>query len=116
MGISDHFLVYAVRKICIPKSNPKTVTRECLKDFVPASFRTDLSMVSWHLIEQEYNPDVAWDICQHMFLDIADYHALLKKKRVRGISSLLAPTHSYHFKENIRWYCYLKACKSFYTI
>ena len=43
-------------------------------------------MVPWHLIEQEHNPDIAWDIEQYIFLDIADYHAPLKKKRVRGIS------------------------------
>ena len=43
-------------------------------------------MVPRHLIEQEHNPDIAWDIWQHMFLDIADNHAPLKKKRVRGIS------------------------------
>ena len=46
-------------------------------------------MVPWHLIEQEHNPDIAWDIRQHMFLDIADYHVPLKKKRLRGISSPL---------------------------
>ena len=44
-------------------------------------------MVPWHLIEQEHNPDTAWDIWQHMFLDIANSHAPLKKKRVKGISS-----------------------------
>ena len=38
-------------------------------------------MVPWHLIEQEHNPDNACDILQHMFLDIADNHAPLKKKR-----------------------------------
>ena len=43
-------------------------------------------MVPWHLIEQEHNPDIAWDIEQYIFLDIADYHAPPKKKRVRGIS------------------------------
>ena len=49
--------------------------------------RRPLSMVPWHLIEQEYKPDNAWDIWQHMFLDIADYHAPLKKKRMRGVAS-----------------------------
>ena len=78
IGISDHCLVYAIRKICIPKSNPKTVTSRCFKNFIPDSFRTDLSMVPWHLIEQEHNPDIAWDIWQYIFLDIADYHARLK--------------------------------------
>ena len=43
-------------------------------------------MVPWHLIEQEHNPDIAWDIWQHMFLDITDSHAPLKKKRNKGIS------------------------------
>ena len=42
-------------------------------------------MVPWHLIEQEHNPDIAWDIWQHMFLDIADSHAPLKKKRVKSL-------------------------------
>ena len=87
IGISGHCLVYAIRKICIPKSNPKTVTSRCFKHFIPDSFRTDLSMVPWFLIEQEHNPDIAWDIWQQMFLDIADSHAPLKKKRVKEISS-----------------------------
>ena len=59
IGISDHCLVYAIRKICIPKSNPKTVTSRCFKNFIPDSFRTDLSMVPWRLIEQQHNPDIA---------------------------------------------------------
>ena len=42
-------------------------------------------MVPWHLIEQEHNPDIAGDIWQ-LFLDIADSHAPLKKKREKGIS------------------------------
>ena len=46
--ISDHRLVYAIRKICIPKSNTMTVTSRCFKNFIPDSFRTDLSMVLWH--------------------------------------------------------------------
>ena len=43
-------------------------------------------MVQWHLlIELEHDPKIAWDIWQHMFLDIADYHAPVKKERVRRI-------------------------------
>ena len=79
--------MYAIRKIFLPKSNQKTVTSKCFQNFIPDSFPTDLSMVPWHLIEQEYKPDNAWDIWQHMFLDIADYHAPLKKKRTRRVAS-----------------------------
>ena len=34
----------------------------CFKNLIPASFRTDLSMVPWHPIKQEHNPDIALDI------------------------------------------------------
>jgi len=44
-------------------------------------------MVPWHLIELGDNPDIAWVIWQQTFLGIADYHAPLKKRRARGISS-----------------------------
>ena len=38
IGISEHCLVYAIRNICIPKSNPKTVTSRRFKNFNPDSF------------------------------------------------------------------------------
>ena len=78
----DHCLVYAIRKICIPKSNPKLVMSRWFKNFFPDNFRHDLLMVPWHLIELEDNPDIAWDMWQQMFLGIADYHAPLKHRRV----------------------------------
>ena len=84
--MSDHCLIYAIRKIATPKANPKAVISRCFKNFFPDNFRRDLLMVPWHLIELEDNPDIAWDIWQHMFLGIANYHAPLKKRRVRGIS------------------------------
>ena len=58
----------------------------CFKNFFPDNSRHDLLMVPWHLIELEDNPDIAWDMWQQMFLGIADYHAPLKHRRVRGIS------------------------------
>ena len=85
--MSDHSLVYAIRKICIPKSNSKTVMSRCFKNFFPDNFRHDLLMAPWHLIELEHTPRSAWAIWQHLFLGIADYQAPLKKRRVRGISS-----------------------------
>ena len=50
-GVSDIGLVYAIRKLSTPKSNPKTVTSRCFKNFFPDNFRSDLLMVPWHLIE-----------------------------------------------------------------
>ena len=81
-GMSDHFLVYAIRKICIPQSNPKsTVTRGYFKNFFPDSFRNDLSMVSWHrMIKQEHNPDIAWDIYAVHTYKKQDYFLRFKAK------------------------------------
>ena len=88
IGMSDHCLVYTIRKIGIPKSNPKIVMSRCFKNFAPDNFPRDLLMVSRHLIELEDNINIAWNIWQQMFLGIADYHAPLKKRRVRHLLSL----------------------------
>lgn len=62
IGMSDHCLVYAIRKITTPKANPKTIISRCYNSFFPDNFRSDLLMVPWHLIKLEDNPDIAWDI------------------------------------------------------
>ena len=59
LGISDHCLVYAVRKISLPKSSPKITKNRCFKNFDSVSFRNDHSMAPWHLVEAESDPNKA---------------------------------------------------------
>ena len=42
IGLSDHCLVRAIRKTCVPKSYPKLVTSRCFKNLIPKIFRDDL--------------------------------------------------------------------------
>ena len=87
LGISDHCLVYEVRKISLPKSSPKIAASRCFKNFDLVSFRNDLSMAPWHFVEAESDPNKTWDIWKQIFTCIADSNAPLKKKSVRGISA-----------------------------
>jgi len=84
IGLSDHCLIYAIRKTIIPKSNLKIVISRCFKKFDPFGFRNELSMIPWHKIKTERDPNKAWDLWYQMFLSIADKHAPLKKRRVKG--------------------------------
>ena len=43
-------------------------------------------MAPWYLIAAESDPNKAWGIWKQIFEYIADSHAPLKKKRVRGRS------------------------------
>ena len=67
LGISDHCLVYVVRKITLPKSSARIKTSRCFKNFVLVSFRNDLSMTPLHLVEAESDANKAWDIWKQIF-------------------------------------------------
>ena len=41
IGLSDHCLVYTMRKFSTPKSYPKIVMNRCFKNFFPDNFRRD---------------------------------------------------------------------------
>ena len=56
LWISDHCLVYAIRKINLPKSTPKIKTSRCFEKFDPLSFRNDLAMAPWYLVAAESDP------------------------------------------------------------
>ena len=62
LGISDHSLVYAVRKFMLPKTN--LVVRE-IKDyrqFDAELFVEDLSRMPWNAIQQFNNPNTYWNV------------------------------------------------------
>ena len=76
LGISDHSLVYLVRKFSSPKS--RKTAREILnfKNFVESDFIQDISMVPWDMIYQSDNPNICWQIWKLLF------HTLKMLKKV----------------------------------
>ena len=63
VGISDHSLVYAYRKLSADSQSRghKTVTYRKLKNFCSASFPNDIARQNWESLEQIHDPNVMWN-------------------------------------------------------
>ena len=84
IGISDHSLIYGVRKFCIPKGKQKIVKSRQLRSFDANSFHAYLNLATWHLFHLEDNPNRAWEIWSRLFLAICDFIASKRKRKVRN--------------------------------
>ena len=62
LGISDHSLVYLVRKFTPPKSRKTAREIRNFKNFVKSDFIQDISMVPWDMIYQSDNSNICWQI------------------------------------------------------
>ena len=77
MGLSDHSMVYAVRKFAISSKNThKHMTTRSFKNFKASAFREDLKSAPWGSLRNCTTPDEMVEIWENMFLKIADAHAL----------------------------------------
>ena len=89
IGISDHSLVYAFRKISTDLSNKghNTVYYRKFKNFDSVGFRYDIFHQNWSNIENCVDPNAMWDAWKAMFLRCVDKHAPLRVKRTRAFRS-----------------------------
>ena len=85
IGISDHSLVFAYRKVSAdpPKRGHSTISYIELGKFNSADFRSDIAQHDWGSIDQLNNPNDMWAKWKEMFIECIDRHAPLKSKRVR---------------------------------
>ena len=88
LGLSDHSMIFAIRKHCIPKSREKVkhVRNYKLKNFNANDFHTDLSQMPWENIAQHDNSNVCWQVWKSLYLQVLDRHTLLRRMRTRGNS------------------------------
>ena len=84
VGISDHSLIYAIRKLVSPKS--KSIMREVrdFKHFSDRDFDNDLSQVPWEIITTFSDPNECWCVWKSFFTEILDAHAPLRYKRTKA--------------------------------
>lgn len=85
LGISDHSLVFAIRKFSIANSNSKHKYHiyRSFKHFNPEDFREELSQLDWTVISRMNDPSemlIAWE---KLFLEIANTHAPIRTMKVR---------------------------------
>ena len=84
VSLSDHHLVYCVLKAGVTKAPPRTIEYRSYKNFNVNSFIADLNNVPWHVIENADNIDDAVFVWNKLFSEVADSHAPVKKRRVKG--------------------------------
>ena len=99
IGISDHSLIYVVRKFCLPKSRESTKYVRNFKNFDAEDFRRDISQIPWESVSSHDNPNVCWKIWQSHYLKVLDRHAPLRHIRIRANS---LPWITQKIKEQMR--------------
>ena len=71
-GLSDHRLIYVVRRAVKPRLSPREITTRSYKRFNVADFCADLSFVPWQTIEIFDDVDECWSHFKTLFNEVAD--------------------------------------------
>ena len=89
IGISDHSLIYAYRKLSIdsPSRGHTTVTYRKFKNFNSSNFRSYIAHYNWQIIDNYDDPNDTWEVRKKLFLLCVDKHAPLRNKLVRSCKS-----------------------------
>ena len=86
IGLSDHSLIYAVRKFSIPKRRQVIKQVRNLKHFSEKDFISDLQNIPWYEIESLKDPNLAWKKWEYNFNQVLNRHAPFTYKRTRSFS------------------------------
>ena len=81
--ISDHSLIFAIRKISIEKKHKNTVEIRNLKIFDEKKFKSELLKQQWECVYfHAEDPKAMWEIWKKLFLKVLDKHAPLQQKNL----------------------------------
>ena len=86
-SVSDHFMIFAVRKCKPVKRKHKCIVYRNYKQLDENMFLDDLSKVPWNVIETVSDVNGALDLWYNLFNDVVDKHLPKKSKRVRAASN-----------------------------
>ena len=84
IGMSDHNLIFCVRKFIPPKSRPVIKEVRNFKNFVAEEFVADLNKVNWENVRNFDSPNDAWQFWRFSFESILNAHAPIRHKRLRA--------------------------------
>ena len=88
LGISDHSLVYMIRKNHYDRAKARIVETRQFKNFNEVGFLNDLKEINWKSINSHSaDPNNMWSIWKKMFMDCIDKHAPLRKRRIGNKNS-----------------------------
>ena len=79
LGISDHSLVYLIRKTryTIPAC-VKTISTRSFKNFNKEAFLADVELIQWDDISLFSNPNEMWEFWKNQLLSCIDKHAPMR--------------------------------------
>ena len=84
LGMSDHSLIYAVKKVTMRKYTRQTRSKvRNFKRFNETDFIEELSRIPWYLATQYMNPNDNWHVWKSFFLEALDRHAPLIYKSIK---------------------------------
>ena len=84
-GISDHSLVFAIRKISIVTKQENTLEIRNMKNFDEGKFIEELLKQHWEYVYFfADDPNAMWEIWKNVFLEVLDKHAPLQQKKIRS--------------------------------
>jgi hypothetical protein len=86
LGLSDHSLIYAVRKFTVAKSKPIVKEVRNYKHLHADCCLGDLAKMPWHVIYQDNNPNECWRVWKSFFNEVLNIHAPIQHKRIKGNS------------------------------
>jgi len=83
LGISDHSLVYLIRKThyTIP-GYVKIISTRGVKNFNEEEFLTDVELILWDAISLFSDPNEMWEFWKNQFLTCIQKHAPMKSKKI----------------------------------
>ena len=84
MGLSDHNLVYSVRKNKLPRAKARVIEYRSMRQFDLDKFLNDLNTVPWSTAYIYDDVDDLWHHWAKLYNEVLDKHTPVKKKRVRG--------------------------------
>ena len=84
LGLSDHNIVYTVRKLYRPKVPPRVITYRRYRHFNEKTFISELDELDWSNCLVVNDIKRAWSTWKSQFMKICDKHAPLVTHRVKG--------------------------------
>ena len=84
-GISDHSLIFAIRKISIMNKQENTIEIGNMKNFNEQNFIKELQEQHWEYIYFfATDPNCMWEIWKTLLLEFLNKHAPIQNKKVRS--------------------------------
>ena len=103
-GFSDHEMVYCVRKLNWKKAPTQIKSFRNYANYNSDDFCNDLEGVNWNSVSnpngRSGSVEALWADFKHKFVTVADHHAPIIQKRVRGIDN--CPWLNKNIKLNMR--------------